>query len=45
MGAREQGVLIRPLGRAIALSPPLTTTQEHLELIQEAIEAGLKRLA
>lgn len=44
MGAREQGVLIRPLGRAVALSPPLTTTVEHLGLIQEAIAAGLKTL-
>lgn len=45
MGAREHGVLIRPLGRAIALSPPLTATQEHLDLIREAIEAGLNTLA
>ena len=45
MGARERGVLIRPLGRAVALSPPLTLTPEHLELIGEGIEAGLKTLA
>jgi adenosylmethionine-8-amino-7-oxononanoate aminotransferase len=44
MGARERGVLIRPLGRAIALSPPLTTTTEHLDLMQEAIAAGLEKL-
>ncbi len=45
MGARAHGVLIRPLGRAVALSPPLTTTHEHLGLIQEAIAAGLAQLA
>jgi putrescine aminotransferase len=43
--ARERGVLIRPLGRAVALSPPLTATQEHLELAGQAIAAGLERLA
>jgi adenosylmethionine-8-amino-7-oxononanoate aminotransferase len=44
MGAREQGVLVRPLGRAVALSPPLTTTEEHLGLVGEALAAGLKTL-
>ncbi len=44
LGARDQGVLIRPLGRGVALSPPLTATTEHLALISEAIEAGLKTL-
>lgn len=44
MGARGHGVLIRPLGRAIALSPPLTATREHLAQMGEAIEAGLKTL-
>jgi putrescine aminotransferase len=45
IGARNQGVLVRPLGRAIALSPPLTATQEHLDLIRDGIEAGLSALA
>lgn len=45
MGAREAGVLIRPLGRAVALSPPLTTTHEHLALIQDGLAAGLETLA
>jgi len=44
MAAREAGVLIRPLGRAVALSPPLTATQLHLDQIGSAIEAGLKTL-
>ena len=44
MAARARGVLIRPLGRAVALSPPLTATDEHLTLIGEAIGAGLEAL-
>jgi adenosylmethionine-8-amino-7-oxononanoate aminotransferase len=42
--AREHGVLVRPLGRAVAVSPPLTTTSEHIELIVNAIEPGLASL-
>ncbi|MDQ6775102.1 MAG: aminotransferase class III-fold pyridoxal phosphate-dependent enzyme [Actinomycetota bacterium] len=44
MGAREAGVLVRPLGRAVAASPPLTVTTEHLALIAEALERGLAGL-
>jgi adenosylmethionine-8-amino-7-oxononanoate aminotransferase len=44
MGARGEGVLIRPLGRAVAVSPPLTITAEHFDLISGAIEAGLARI-
>jgi putrescine aminotransferase len=43
-GAREAGVLVRPLLGSVALSPPLTVEQEHLELMAEAIRAGLDRL-
>ncbi|HLJ02084.1 MAG TPA: aminotransferase class III-fold pyridoxal phosphate-dependent enzyme [Solirubrobacteraceae bacterium] len=43
--ARAAGVLIRPLGRAVALSPPLTATPEHFALAAEAIAAGLDTLA
>ena len=39
--AREAGVLVRPLARAIAVSPPLTATPEHFSLIAEAIDHGL----
>jgi adenosylmethionine-8-amino-7-oxononanoate aminotransferase len=39
--AREKGVLIRTLGKAVAVSPPLTVQEEHFEMIAEAIEAGL----
>jgi putrescine---pyruvate transaminase len=45
MLARRGGVLVRPLGAGIAVSPPLTVTQEHFELIVEALSAGLDELA
>ena len=43
-GAREAGVLVRPLLGAVAMSPPLTVEQEHLDLLAEAIGAGLDSL-
>jgi putrescine---pyruvate transaminase len=42
--AREQGVLVRPLAKAIAVSPPLTATTEHIDLIARALEASLASL-
>jgi adenosylmethionine-8-amino-7-oxononanoate aminotransferase len=45
MGAREAGVLLRQLGRGIAVSPPLTATAEHFELIAQGIAAGLDAAA
>jgi putrescine---pyruvate transaminase len=44
LGAREAGVLVRPLLGSLALSPPLTIEQEHLDLMAEALGAGLDRL-
>jgi adenosylmethionine-8-amino-7-oxononanoate aminotransferase len=38
---REAGVLLRPLGRGLAVSPPLTSTNEHFALIAQAVEHGL----
>lgn len=43
-GARAKGVLIRPLGQGLAVSPPLTIEDEHIGLIAEAFEAGLAAL-
>ena len=40
-GAREAGVLVRPLLGAIAMSPPLTVEQEHVDLLAQAIRNGL----
>jgi putrescine---pyruvate transaminase len=42
--ARGEGVLVRPLGRAIAVSPPLTADPEHFALIAEALEHGIAAL-
>jgi putrescine aminotransferase len=44
MAAREEGVLVRPLGRAVATSPPLTMTGEHFALIAQAFARGLAAL-
>jgi adenosylmethionine-8-amino-7-oxononanoate aminotransferase len=43
-GAREVGVLIRPLLKGVAMSPPLTAEPEHLELLVDGIRAGLERI-
>ncbi len=40
-GARRAGVLVRPLARAVAVSPPLTAQPEHFELIAQALAQGL----
>jgi adenosylmethionine-8-amino-7-oxononanoate aminotransferase len=45
MGAREAGVLVRPLGAAVAASPPLTAGPDHFASIAEAIGVGLGALA
>jgi adenosylmethionine-8-amino-7-oxononanoate aminotransferase len=42
--AREKGVLLRPLGRGVAVSPPLTVQEEHIGLMAEAIGEGLAGL-
>ena len=42
--ARAAGVIVRPLAGAIAVSPPLTITVDHLALIAEAVKAGLDAL-
>jgi adenosylmethionine-8-amino-7-oxononanoate aminotransferase len=42
--AREEGVLVRPLARAVAVSPPLTATEEHLAQIAQAIDEGIVAL-
>jgi adenosylmethionine-8-amino-7-oxononanoate aminotransferase len=40
-GAREAGVLLRPLLGALAVSPPLVVEREHLDLIAAGFRAGL----
>jgi putrescine---pyruvate transaminase len=41
---RQHGVIVRPLGSSIALSPPLTATPEQFRTAAEAIGAGLDTL-
>src|SRR5215208_8336665 len=43
-GAREAGVLVRPLLGSVAMSPPLTVEREHLHMLADGISAGLDRL-
>jgi putrescine---pyruvate transaminase len=38
---RLEGVLVRPVGTKIILSPPLTLTLEEADLICHALEVGL----
>jgi adenosylmethionine-8-amino-7-oxononanoate aminotransferase len=44
LAAREHGVLVRGLGRGVAVSPPLTVQPEHLAMIAEALHHGLAAL-
>lgn len=41
---RDEGVLVRPLGKGIAMSPPLVAGDEELDLLAAAIPATLSRL-
>ena len=41
---RAAGVVVRPIVSCIVCSPPLTSTQEHLDLLSEAVGAGLDAL-
>jgi adenosylmethionine-8-amino-7-oxononanoate aminotransferase len=43
-GAREAGVLVRPLLRGVAVSPPLIVEASHLTDLADAIRAGLDRV-
>ncbi len=43
-GAREVGVLVRGLGKGVAVSPPLTVTEDDIRLLGEGIRAGLDLL-
>jgi putrescine aminotransferase len=43
-GARGKGVLLRAVIGGVAMSPPLTSEPEHLELLAEGLRAGLDRV-
>ena len=43
-GAREAGVLVRPLLKGVAVSPPLVIEEAQLGELADAIRAGLDRV-
>jgi adenosylmethionine-8-amino-7-oxononanoate aminotransferase len=43
-GARAAGVIVRPLLRGVAVSPPLVVDESHLVELADGISAGLARL-
>ena len=43
-GAREAGVLVRPLLKGVAVSPPLVIEESELGELADAIRAGLDRV-
>jgi putrescine---pyruvate transaminase len=42
--ARAHGVIVRPLVKAVAVSPPLTADESHIRLIADALGAALAEL-
>jgi putrescine---pyruvate transaminase len=42
---RSHGVILRALGQALAVSPPLTISSGEIQLIHDAVRAGLDTLA
>ncbi len=45
LAIRELGVIVRPLGKALAVSPPLIINESEIDLIGTAMREGLDRLA
>jgi adenosylmethionine-8-amino-7-oxononanoate aminotransferase len=43
--ARAEGVITRPLGTSLGISPPLTISEEEIALIPAAITAGVEAVA
>lgn len=44
MATRRHGVIVRSLGKGVAVSPPLTATPEHFGMIATAIGAALSEM-
>jgi adenosylmethionine-8-amino-7-oxononanoate aminotransferase len=44
-GAVDRGVLLRPLGDVVVLMPPLTTTEEEIVRVVDALEGALGEVA
>lgn len=45
LACRAAGVLVRPMGKGIAVSPPLTCGEEEITLLAGGIAEGLERVA
>jgi adenosylmethionine-8-amino-7-oxononanoate aminotransferase len=43
-GAVARGVLLRPLGDVVVLMPPLTTTEEEIERMVDALEGSIRQV-
>jgi putrescine---pyruvate transaminase len=43
--AKERGVLVRPMGDGVAMSPPLVITDAEVEQVAEAVGEGLEAVA
>jgi adenosylmethionine-8-amino-7-oxononanoate aminotransferase len=43
--ARENGVLVRPLGTAVCVSPPLTSQPAHFQLLADALGSAITTVA
>ncbi|MBV6762325.1 aminotransferase family protein [Rhodococcus opacus] len=41
---RRNGALIRPMGTAMGFSPPLTATEEHIDLLVDTVRTGLDEI-
>jgi adenosylmethionine-8-amino-7-oxononanoate aminotransferase len=41
---RDRGVILRALGQSLAVSPPLTISSDEMQLIHDAVGAGLDAL-
>jgi adenosylmethionine-8-amino-7-oxononanoate aminotransferase len=41
---RPHGVILRALGDALAVSPPLTIASDEIQLLHDAVRAGLDAL-
>jgi adenosylmethionine-8-amino-7-oxononanoate aminotransferase len=43
--AREEGVLLRPLGNVIVIMPPLVVRIEEIDRIMSAVERGIEKVS
>ena len=44
LACRRRGVMVRPIGPVVAMSPPLTITREHVETLVEVLQAAIREV-